>query len=347
MATPGRRTDRPLVDLLFDRGYQFEFFQAVRLLARLYMDRLPVGEGAAPQKEIVRFRAHASMAFPASAIHNLGRTRDGQPSMTVAFMGLTGPQGILPAQYTEMVVNQDYSGDGALADFFDIFNHRLISVFYRAWEKHHFPAGFERESRGEIGADRFARQVFALIGMGTAHLSEALPFPSQNLLRYAGLLAQRPHSASALRGMLADYFQLPVEVDQLLGKWYPLEPESLSYMEFEGVHNQLGFGAIAGDAIWNQQALFRVRIGPVGIDRFIDFLPTGKAFREAVELTRFFVGDTLEFELQIVLAAAEVPLCRLTDEVRDAPRLGWLGWLKTSEFQHDAKDALFEGVRMM
>jgi type VI secretion system protein ImpH len=113
-------------------------------------------------------------------------------------------------------------------------------------------------------------------------------------------------------------------------------------MDCSGVHNQLGFGAIAGDAVWNQQALFRVKIGPVGIDRFIDFLPSGKAFREAVELTRFFVGDTLEFEVQVVLAAAEVPLCRLTDETADAPRLGWLGWLKTEEFRQDAKDALFE-----
>ncbi len=343
MAAPGRRADRPIADLLIEHGYQFEFFQAVRLLARLDPARAPVGEGASPAAEVVRFGARASMAFPASVIHEIERVRDRQPHMSVAFFGLTGPHGVLPSHYSEMVVEQVYSGDFALADFLDIFNHRLISVFYRAWEKYHFPAGFEREARGDTGADHLGGDLFALIGLGTPYLKERLPVPAVSLLRYAGLLAQRPHSASALRGMLADYFQLPVEVEQFRGKWYPLPEESRSYMEFGGMHNQLGFGAIAGDAIWNQQAFFRIRIGPVGVDRFIRFLPTGNAYREAVDLTRFFVGDALDFDLQVILAAAEVPPCRLTDEVADAPRLGWLGWLKTEEFRQDAKDALFEG----
>jgi len=264
--------------------------------------------------------------------------------MTVAFMGLTGPQGVLPGHYSELAIERDYEGDHGFADFLDIFNHRLISIFYRVWEKHRFHVSFAREARGTIGADRFTGYLFSLIGMGTAQLTGRLRVPDQSLLRYAGLLAQRPHSASALRGMLADHFELPVEIDQFRGKWYPLEDSSLSWLETSGVHNQLGFGAIAGDAVWNQQALFRVRVGPVGLARFIDFLPGGKSFEEIVDLTRYFTGDSLESELQVILAASEVPPCRLTDETPDAPRLGWMGWLKTDEFQEDATDAVFAGA---
>jgi type VI secretion system protein ImpH len=263
--------------------------------------------------------------------------------MTVAFMGLTGPQGVLPGHYSELVIETDYEGDRALADFLDLFNHRLISIFYRAWEKHHFYIGFAREARGSIGADRFAAYLSSLIGMGTPHLTGRTCVHDHSLLAYAGLITQKPHSASALRGILGDHFDLPVETEQLLGKWYPLEDSSLSWLRSSGVHNQLGFGAIAGDAVWNQQALFRVRIGPMGLGRFIDLLPDGKSFLELVALTRFFVGDSLEFDVQVILAKSEVPHCRLTDESRDAARLGWMSWLKTDEFRDDAADAVFQG----
>jgi type VI secretion system protein ImpH len=177
--------------------------------------------------------------------------------------------------------------------------------------------------------------------MGTPGLRGRLGIRDQALLRYAGLIAQRPHSASALGGILRDYFGLPIEIEQFRGKWFPLDEPSLSFLQQEGLHNQLGFGAIAGDAVWNQQARFRVQVGPISLERFIDFLPDGKAFAELVELTRYFVGLALEFDIQLILQAPEVPWCRLTDESVDAPRLGWMGWLKTEEFRADAREAVF------
>src|SRR5439155_23721465 len=132
--------------------------------------------------------------------------------------------------------------------------------------------------------------LFDLIGMGTPGLRGRLRIHDQALLRYAGLIAQRPHSASALGGILRDYFDLPIEIEQFQGKWFSLDESSLSFLQQEGLSNQLGVGAIAGDAVWNQQGRFRVQIGPIGLERFIDFLPDGKAFADLVELTRYFVG---------------------------------------------------------
>ncbi len=340
MASTGRRTNPGLKDLLFSRGYDFEFFQAVHLLTRMQPERKPVGRSAAPRQEIVRFGAHASISFPASQIHSIEEKR-GQARMTVAFLGLTGPQTVLPLQYTELLIERILSKDESFAEFLDIFNHRLISLFYRAWEKHHFPVGYERERAGDTGADQLTRHLFALIGMGTAGLQNRLPIPDLALLRYAGLIAQRPHSASALRGLLADYFYLPVEVDQFRGKWLPLEDANLAYLSEPGLHNQLGLGAIAGDAVWDTQAQFRLRVGAIVLKQFVQFLPDQPAYRTLTETTRYFCGEALEFEVQLVLKAAEVPPCRLTDETFDAPRLGWLGWLKTDEFEHDAADAVF------
>jgi type VI secretion system protein ImpH len=263
--------------------------------------------------------------------------------MTVAFMGLTGPKGALPAYYTDTVLDQEMSGSQALKDFLDLFNHRLISLFYRAWEKHHFIAGYERALRRQT-EDEFTGHLLALIGMGTGGLRKRLQIADQGLLRYAGLIAQRPHSASALAGMLRDYFGTPVEVDQFRGRWHSLEERELSYLEPEGIHNQLGVGAVAGDAVWNQQAMFRVRFGPLPFHRFREFLPDGNAFRKAVDLIRYFADRALEFEIQLVLLAEEVPWLQLSGETPDSPRLGWSGWLKTEEFPHDAADPVFAGI---
>jgi type VI secretion system protein ImpH len=344
MATQGQRAAASLKEKLFQSGYDFDFFQAVHLLSRIYSNREPVGHDATPGDEIVRFGAHASMEFPASQIHEIYEKENGQPAMTVSFLGLTGPKGILPSHYTELVLSRIASSDGALARFLDIFNHRLLSLFYRAWEKHHFAVGYEREQAGQKGADRFTSYLFALIGMQPSALRGRLPIPDLALLRYGGLIAQRPQSASALAAILSDYFGLPVHINQFVGKWLTIDQASLSFLDGPGQHDQLGFGAIAGDAVWDRQSNFRVRVGPVGIEQFLAFLPDQPGYRVLIELTRYLAGTVLEFEVQLVLKAAEVPHCKLTDEAADAPRLGWLGWLKTDEFQEDASDATFVGA---
>lgn len=344
MGASGWRTGPSVEELLFQRGYDFGFFQAVRLLTQICPHREQVGGEAMPSSELVRFGAHLSMSFPPGAIHRIDRSPygDERATMTVNFMGLTGPQGVLPAYYTELLIAREAEKDNALAAFLDLFNHRLISLFYRAWEKHHFVIGYERAARSGAADDKFTQYLFDLIGMGTPGLRGRLRIRDQGLLSYAGLIVQRPHSASALGGILRDYFGLPVEIEQFQGRWFPLDETSRSFLRRDGVHNQLGVGAIAGDAVWNQQARFRVQVGPISLDRFLDFLPDGNAFAELAELTRYFVGLALEFDIQLILRAPEVPWCRLTDEGADAPRLGWLGWLKTQEFREDAHQAVFD-----
>ncbi len=345
MAAPCRRADPSVEEALFASGFEFEFFQAVRLLGRLFPDRKAVGGTAKPAEEIARFGARLSMAFPASAIHDIERIPDSpDPArVTVAFLGLTGTQGVLPFFYTEYLLARKADKDDTLAAFLDIFNHRLISLFYRAWEKHHAPVLYERAA-GSGRPDRFTWELFDLIGMGTNGLRGRLSFPDEGLLLYAGLIAQRPHSASALRGILRDYFSVEVEIDQCLGSWYDLEDSDRSYLTGELERNQLGVSAFIGDQVWDQQARFRVRVGPVNLERFIDFLPGNRGMVRLVEFTRYLVGQALAVDVQVFLRAADVPCCRLDDEGFDAPRLGWMAWLKTEEFRQDAGDAVFAWV---
>src|SRR5262249_53650386 len=132
-----------VAERLFTEAYAFDFFQAVRLLERVQPQRRPVGRPGSPRDEIVRFRARLSLAFPPSPIYELIRPGENiAPAMTVNFLGLTGPSGVLPRCYTERLLIQDRDFRGperySLRAWFDLFNHRMISLFYRAWEKYRF-----------------------------------------------------------------------------------------------------------------------------------------------------------------------------------------------------------------
>ena len=343
MAAQSRRTDPSVERLLFEEGYRFDFFQAVRVLERLYPHRQPVGHDMAPADEVVRFRPHLSLSFPPSAIHRISRAdAEARPAeMLVAFMGLTGPQGVLPRHYTELLLEHGRKKDHALRDFLDLFTHRLISFFYRAWEKYRVPVAYERALLRRHADDRFSTSLYALIGMGTKGLRNRLEVNDRTLLSYTGLLAQQPRSASALASLLSDYFAVPVRVIQFVGEWLPLTPENRSRLGPRQAHNALGMSAVAGSHVWDQQATFRLRIGPLTLAAFRRFLPSETAFRALVQLSRFFVGQEDDFEVQLVLQKTDVPRCHLGGET--PPRLGWSAWLTTGVGPNDAEDAIFPG----
>jgi type VI secretion system protein ImpH len=345
-----------LEEALFARGYEFDFFQAVRLLARLFPDRKQPGSTAKPEEEFIRFgqmgscadvrEARLSLAFPASAVHFIERNgASGPPAeMTVAFFGLTGVQGVLPLCYTEWLVARRAAKDDTLAAFFDLFNHRLISLFYRSWEKHRPAVLYELAAIRKQRPDPFTQYLYDLIGMGTAGLRGRLRVRDESLLRYAGLVRQKPLSAAALRGVLRDYFSVPVEIEQCIGDWYELDPADRCELALESARNQLGEAAFLGAEVWNQQGLFRIRVGPLCLKRFLEFLPTGASMATLVELTTYLAGQAMAFEVQVLLEAEQVPYARLSDEGQDAPRLGWLGWLKTGPFANPADDAVSRWV---
>jgi len=343
MATTGRPSDPDVSGStveaeLREEPYLFEFFQAVRLLERLFPAKSPVGRFHPPSAEVVRFGAHSTLAFPASEIQALEWPQDGPGQMKVNFMGLTGPEGVLPLYYTALLADRTRAGDRSGVDFFDIFNHRIIALFYLAWEKYRFSVAYERE-----GLDPFSHHLMDLIGLGTPGLQERLPILDDSLLYYAGLLGQHPHSAEALRNLLSDYFEVPVEVEQFAGGWYPLDRQTQTSLERGlGESEQLGFGAVVGDEVWDQTARVRLRLGPLSLERYQDFLPQGTAYEPLRALTHLFSNGEFDFEIQLVLDRWDVPPCKLGAEGEVAPQLGWLTWVKTREMKEDASQTILQ-----
>ena len=317
--------------------WNFQFFQAVRLLERIGVDREPVGQFVAPEHEAARFSTHNALVFPASQIQKIDWPEDSPPRMAVNFMGLTGTMGVLPYSYTEFILERIRAKDPTLPAFFDIFNHRLISLFYRAWEKFRLAAAYERDQD-----DPVSNHLMALIGMGTAGLRERQPFPDQALVYYSGLLSLHPRSAVALEQILEDYFEVPAEIEPFVGAWYPLDEKNQCCFDAgDSDSEKLGFGVVVGDEIWDQQSRARIRLGPLSTEQYLDFLPCGKSHQPLRALTRFFSGGDLEFEVQLVLKREEVQGCELGVEGAGAPQLGWFTWMKSaSAFDRNPGDTI-------
>lgn len=362
---------------LFAEGHDFSFFHAVRLLQRLFPERRPVGHATPPLEEVVRFRSLVSLGFPASSVFEI-KQREPHiplPVMTVTFLGLVGPNGVLPRHYTEMLLklHRDLRTPErtALRDWFDLFNHRFISFFYRAWAKYRFYIDFEASIRATGAANDFAQAVFSIMGLGTAgtrgrlRVAALLPrHPGQDrtlaavedlaLFRYAGLLGHRPRNAHGLAAMLRDYFGFRVEVKQFQGQWLQLDRDNqTSLTSAAGSNNRLGVDTVAGERIRDVQGKFRLRIGPLDRARFTEFLPDRtptperKGFFLLLHLTRLYVGPELAFDVQLVLRAADVPECQLQDDGALGPRLGWNTWLRSYEPTEDADNAVFEGEEIV
>jgi len=314
---------------LLARGHRFDFFQAIRLLERLEPEREPVGLDGPPSREIVRFRTRVSLEFPASSIHEVREAADGATEMTVAFFGMTGPLGVLPHAYTELLVERTRKQDRAFWEFLDLFNHRFLSFFYRAWEKYRFPVAYERNRR-----DPFTEYLFDLIGMGTRGLGGRLAVRDQGLLLYAGLIAQRPHSATAIESILRHHFGVPVRVEQFLPQWLVLDEEFRARLG--SANSTPGSNLVCGERVRNAQSKFRVRVGAMSLSAYLSFLPGGTSFAQIADLTRFLAGLEFDFDVQLVLSAAEVPECHLSAAAPTPPLLGWTTWLTTRPVTEDA-----------
>jgi type VI secretion system protein ImpH len=148
-------------------------------------------------------------------------------------------------------------------------------------------------------------------------------------------------SAVALEQIIEDYFEVPVEIQQFTGAWYGLDAATQCAMtETETPSRQVGVGAVVGDAVWDRQARVRIRLGPLSMERYCDFLPEASGYKALRGLTRFFSSDCLEFELQLVLDRGQAPGTELDFEATNPVRLGWVSWLTTAPLGIDPDDTI-------
>nr|WP_246152279.1 type VI secretion system baseplate subunit TssG [Roseospira navarrensis] len=328
--------------------HRFTFVQAVRLHqreARRAGSGRSVGGDAPPGEEAVRLRAHQALGFQPGQVAPPRRrdtAEDGIPRIAATFLGLTGPNGALPQHYTEMVMQRAREHDTGMRDFFDLFNHRLLSLFWRAMAKYRLDLSYElHPENGDL--DAVTQALMSLVGLGLPGLTDRLPVDDERIVYYGGHFSRRPPTAAALEQMLGDYFGRPITVQQFHGRWLFLPPEEQSRLGApQG--SRLGVDTVAGSRVWDVQGSVRLRIGPVDWEGFRRFQPDGPDLQRLASLARLHLGPEFAFDVQVVLAREAVPRLRMPragESAEGAPRLGWNAWLTHETPRRDAEEAVF------
>ena len=323
MGTSKRHPNTAIEEQLEQEFYRFSFFKAVNLLESLSDDKKMLGQALVPDDEAVRFTANHSLNFPASEISALELNSEGEPaSMEVAFLGLVGPTGVLPYWYTELVGERVRQKDTGLKDFLDMFQHRLVSLFYLAWKKHRFTANYQSGAK-----DRISQYLLGLIGLGSPGLADRIGVPEESLIFYSGHFSRAVSSAVSIQGAVEHFSGVRTRLEQFIERSLALEPEDQT--QIGALNSELGVTTIVGSEAKECQTKFRVNMGPIQFSEFSKFLPSGDLLRSIFSLVKYMVGIEYEFEIRLILDRQEVPGVALGG---DTAMLGWSSWMKSPEY---------------
>jgi type VI secretion system protein ImpH len=303
----------------------------MRRLEAEHRGRRRFGRTARPAEDAVRLAQEPSVVFAPATLAGWEPGGEGRPPrLAVHFFGLFGPDGPLPLHLTEYARNRRRNHrDPTFQRFADLFHHRLLSLFYRAWADVRPTVAFDRPEE-----DRFGLYLGALIGLGMASLRRRDAMPDLTKLHFTGHLACQTRHAEGLAAILSMFFGTPVRVAEFTGAWLALPQADRTRLGGGARTAALGRSALLGGRVWSRQHKFRLIFGPLSLADYRRLLPGGASFRRLIPIVRNYAGDRLVWDVNLILKREEVPPIRLG---RDG-KLGWTTWLGTRRASTDAAD---------
>ena len=343
---------------------RWDFFQAVRRIECARRDLPRIGASSRAAEDPVRFAEEPSLAFAGSTLAALEEspspprplslsTHSGTsglaaaekspvapPRLCVRFFGVFGPNGPLPLHLTEYAHQQRlHHNDPTFAHFADLFHHRLLSFFYRAWASQEQTVSFDRSSDdgpGELEQDAFAVYVASFIGLGGPEFLRRDSVADLAKLYYSGRLAGGTRPPEGLQAILADYLGLPTRLEEFTGQWLRIPEPLLCRLGQSLDSGRLGRNLIAGRRLWDRQSKFTIHLGPMDFAAYERLLPGAVDYRRVADWVRLYVGDELAWSLRLILHAVEVPRI----ELGRAGRMGYTTWLRSGPSHADVDNVL-------
>ncbi|MFO7529340.1 MAG: type VI secretion system baseplate subunit TssG [Marinobacter sp.] len=294
---------------------QYSFFQLVDLIHRHHGDDLERAIHDEPRQGRIRFSASAGLGFPGSDVVSvLSPEHEHAPyQMEVSFLGLHGSQSPLPGYYLEDLAWEAGQNLGVRRHFLDFFNHRLVTLFHRAWRKYRYYIRFQPGA-----SDGFSNLVFALTGLGDGRLRDVTPVNWSKMLAYAGLMAGRSRSPEVVNGIVAHCFDLDdVSIEQWVLRKVDIARDQQTSLG--RANATLGEDTLVGSRIRDRSGKFIFRLRNLTRQRFSDFLPNGRDHQRLVKLVEFATREQLAYDLELQMRPRDMRPIQLGEDVR----LGW------------------------
>jgi type VI secretion system protein ImpH len=317
--------------------YEHDFFALLRRVEGLQPQAPRIGRAPRPSQEVLRLGQEPELQFGPAAVASFDPEEGAAPRLGVRFFGLLGPQGPMPLHLTEHVRDRlRLRADPTSARFLDVFHHRLLCLFYRAWADAQ-PAVQQDRPR----ADRFAVWLGATFGLDPQAWSQG-SLPVNARLFQAGLLGARSRHPEGLAKLVSQHFDVPVRIEPYTAHWLSIAPADRSRLGFAGNRPEragargaiLGATASVGSKVLDRQYKFRIALGPVSLARYRAFLPDGSAWPRLRDWVVQYVGLDLRWDVQLCLAADELPEPRLGRPMV----LGVSAWLAGRDRRRDRAD---------
>jgi type VI secretion system protein ImpH len=339
MADPNRNSstslkEHPAVGELLRDSSGFDFFALLRELQAIG-DMPAFGRALRPGDEQVRLAQETSLAFSPSAVSGARwRERTEKLEVLLRFTGLLGPNGPMPIHLTEYVLDRKrHMDDPTIEAFLNQFQHRIYTLFFRAWALNQPAVDFDRADER-----RHTFYLRSLIGLGTDGTEECNSIPDFSRLYLSGWLGSLSRSPDGLAAILTEFLGLPVGVQSFQGTWLTLPDDSRCRLGQSPSTGVLGQTCFAGDSIWVAHLKFRLRFGPLTRAQYERLLPGGETFVQVRDWVRTYVGDEYSWEAQLILHRSDVPACELGSSVR----LGWTSWLGAPPPDRDVDDLVVQ-----
>jgi type VI secretion system protein ImpH len=314
----GRQTDAlTFFAELAAAPYRYDFYQTLRRIECLFDDKPRWGRALRPIDEPVRLGQDPDLSFAPSPLASF-ETRGGRaPRLQVRLFGLFGPNGPLPIHLTEYARERlQHAGDPTLTRFLDIFHHRFIALFYRAWAQ-----AQPSVSRDRPRDDRFTAYVGTFLGVAPPAYRNRDSVPDLAKLFHVGALIRHVRNVEGLTQILEHFFRVPVRIEQFVGHWLRLSDRERTFLKQDRA--PLGAGAVIGGRVWDRQHKFRIHLGPLTLAQYESFLPGGAPLRKLVDWVRLYLCYELDWDVKMLLKHDEVPKLSLGGRTR----LGWTTWL--------------------
>ncbi len=340
MGTTRRRKSISLTEQLTQEPYRFNFYQAVRAIEYAANCKshgrqavnAPLSLKAPPSREFLRFNAKTKLAFNSSDIESIEQVafekeEDANASslqwlMEVTFMGLTGSQGVMPFYLSEAVLKQLKLKNEGLRDFLDIFNHRAITMYYKAWSKYQLGSSYESHKiREQDEKDDITHALLSLVGLGQSTLQYRQPYDDESLLPLSGFLSRDTCTASGLTNMISHMFQLDVNIKQFTGTYSELTDDIVTKIGKQ--NHALGQSTFLGSQCHHSAGKFTVVITPRDTDEYDSLAPGSPLVRSMMSFIRHAAGPELEFDLEIIHTDDQIPSVQLITSPEYTPTLGW------------------------
>ena len=300
--TGQQRSNIAEVDALIEQVSSVDFVAMVRLLENLHVEKPRVGTSSRVSEDIVRLSQHVTLGFRGTSLQALEKT-SGQHEYRLFcnFMGLLGSNGPMPLHYTEYADQRArHHNDPTFKEFLDIFNQRMLCLFYRACVQFDPMVNLDRPRN-----NNFHEFAGALSGIVPIAASERDAMPDAAKHFYVGWLATKTKSPDGLVAMVQDYFQFKTSVKEFAGDWLNLPLSSRSVLGVPDKPAMLGSTTYIGKRVWGITHRFVLSIGPLDWSEFNAFKPGSRLLSELKDLVRNYLGDEWAWELELQIEKGE------------------------------------------